>query len=86
MKKQVKIYRLYDIDNNENLIYGTMAEIKKYAKSQINSKLPDCLLKEQIDELLKIDMVAIDFLEQMGYSAILVYTVTQSDFLKSKRT
>lgn len=85
-KKQVKIYRLWDIDNNENLIYGTMEDIKKYAKSQINFKLPDSILREQVDELLEIELVVVDFLEEIGFKPILIYTITESHFLKSKKT
>lgn len=85
-KKEVKIYRLWDIDNNENLMYGTMAEIKKYAKSQVNFRLPDSILREQVDEILEIDMVAVDFLEEIGFKPILIYTITETDFLKSKKT
>ena len=85
-KKLVKIYRLWDIDNNENLMYGTMADIKKYAKSQINFRLPDSILREQVDEILEIDMVAVDFLEEIGFKPILIYTITETDFLKNKKT
>lgn len=63
-----------------------MAEIKKYAKSQVNFRLPDSILREQVDEILEIDMVAVDFLEEIGFKPILIYTITETDFLKSKKT
>lgn len=85
-KKEINIYRLWDIDNNENLMYGTMADIKKYARNQITFKLPSSLLREQVDKLLEINMVAVDFLEEIGFKPILIYTVTEYDFLKSKKT
>lgn len=83
--KEVQIYQLVEESTGENLMYGTLHNIKKFAITQIDFDRKDSISKKQFDDFLKYDFLALDFLEEIGFKATPICLVSLSDFFKSKR-